>query len=83
MKLVSNQNASLKNIYLQPGKLGNINFKFNFLIEEVMDKTDFEFVVTLAYHETGQVIGGEVYTIKCKENFFMPKSKVLIMMIIQ
>ena len=65
-KVVKGNNVILDNISFNPNEVGTLNVSFNFLTEELTNKTKFVYHVIQKDALTGAVIGGETYVIKKK-----------------
>lgn len=63
-KIIKGNNAILENIVFQPNETGKLTLNFNFLTQEVSDKTQFVYHLTQRDSNTGEVLGGETYLIK-------------------
>lgn len=66
-KLVSGDNVILDNISLNPNEIGTIQLSFNFLTQEITEKSKFIYHVIQRDKETGRIIGGETIIIKKEE----------------
>ncbi|TXD80664.1 hypothetical protein ESY87_20440 [Subsaximicrobium wynnwilliamsii] len=63
-KLVKGNNVILDNIAFEANEMGLLTLYFNFLTEELTDKTEYTYHVIQKDANTGEVIGGETYVIK-------------------
>lgn len=62
-RTVSSNNAVLGNIRLNPGEMGTLSFSFNFLANQVSDKTTYTYHVIQRDALSDKVVGGETYII--------------------
>ena len=62
-KLVQGNHSSLDNLKFEPHEAGTLNLTFNFLTEELTDKSKFVYHVIQKDAQTEKVIGGETYII--------------------
>ena len=60
-KLVQGNHARLDNLKFEPNETGTLNLTFNFLTEELTNKTKFVYCVTQKDAKTGEVMGRETY----------------------
>lgn len=68
---VSANNAVFDNISLLPNETRSIGITFNFLTDELTDKTDFYYHFVQRYQVTDDIIGGKTFhIIKSTNNFF-------------
>ena len=63
-KVVRGNNVILDNIAFNSREIGTLNVSFNFLTEELTDKTKFVYHVIQKDASTGAIVGGETYIIK-------------------
>lgn len=63
-KLVNDNNVILDNISLNPNEIGTLQLSFNFLTQEITEKSKYIYHVIQKDKETGKIIGGETITIK-------------------
>ena len=63
-KIVKGNNVLIDNIAFNPNEIGMLNLNFNFLTQELTEKTRFAYHVVQRDALTGQIIGGETYIIK-------------------
>jgi subtilisin family serine protease len=63
-KIVKGNNVIVDNIAFNPNEMGILNINFNFLTQELTEKTRFAYHVVQRDAVTGQIIGGETYIIK-------------------
>jgi hypothetical protein len=63
-KIVKGNNVIIDNIAFNPNEIGVLNINFNFLTQELTEKTRFAYHVIQKDAVTGQIIGGETYIIK-------------------
>lgn len=63
-KLVKGNNVILDNIAFEANEMGLLTLYFNFLTEELTDKSEYIYHVIQKDASTGEVIGGETYVIK-------------------
>ena len=63
-KIVKGNNVIIDNIAFNANEIGTLNINFNFLTEELTEKTHFAYHVIQKDAVTGQIIGGETYIIK-------------------
>lgn len=61
--IVKGNNAILGNILINANELATLRLDFNFLTEELTDKATYTYYVIQKDAETGEIIGGETYTI--------------------
>ncbi len=72
IKIVTGENAVLKNIKFDANETGTMYLSFNFLTEEVTGKDFFVYHVIQRETETNKIIGGETYEIhKNPRNLFL------------
>lgn len=62
-KIVRGNHVILDNISFNANETGTLRLDFNFLIEELTEKTNYAYHVIQKDGETGQVIGGETFII--------------------
>lgn len=63
-KIVKGNNVLLDNIVFNPNETGILNLKFNFLTQELTEKSKFTYHIIQKDALTGVVIGGETFVIK-------------------
>ncbi|WP_293894643.1 S8 family serine peptidase [Flavobacterium sp.] len=63
-KIVKGNNVIIDNIAFNANEMGSVELKFNFLTEELTEKSKFVYHVVQRDATTGQIIGGETYIIK-------------------
>ena len=63
-KIVKGNNVIIDNIAFNGNEMGILNINFNFLTQELTEKTRFAYHVIQKDAVTGQIIGGETYIIK-------------------
>ena len=63
-KIVKGNNVIIDNIAFNGKEIGILNINFNFLTQELTEKTRFAYHVIQKDAVTGQIIGGETYIIK-------------------
>lgn len=63
-KIVKGNNVIIDNIAFNANEIGILNINFNFLTQELTEKTRFAYHVIQKDAVTGQVIGGETYIIQ-------------------
>jgi hypothetical protein len=63
-KIVKGNNVIIDNIAFNGNEMGILNINFNFLTQELTEKTRFAYHVIQKDAITGQIIGGETYIIK-------------------
>ena len=61
--IVEGNNAILDNILINADQIATLRLDFNFLTEELTDKTTYTYHVIQKDAETGEIIGGETFTI--------------------
>ena len=66
-KLVSGTNPEIGNLTLDEGESGVIEFTFNFLTQELIEKENYEYNVIQKNQTTGEIVGGATIMID-KEN---------------
>ena len=62
--LVKGNNVFLKDLELNPNETGTLYLKFNFLTQEMTDKSKYVYHVIQKETGTNKIIGGETYVIK-------------------
>lgn len=62
-KIIKGNNVILDNIAFNAKEIGTLNLTFNFLTEELTDKSKFVYHVIQKDSNTGNIIGGETYVI--------------------
>jgi hypothetical protein len=62
-KIVTGNNVLINNIQFEAREVGTANLTFNFLTEELTNKSKFVYHVIQKDSQTGKVIGGETYII--------------------
>lgn len=72
IKIIKGNNALLDNIIFNPNEIGILNLKFNFLTQELTEKSKFTYHLIQKDAFTGTVVGGETFIIKkqVREPFF-------------
>ncbi len=65
-KIVTGNHVLLENILFQGKEMGTLKLKFNFLTEELTEKTKFVYHVIQKDAQNGKIIGGETYIIRKK-----------------
>jgi subtilisin family serine protease len=63
-KLVKGDNVILDDIAFEANEMGLLTLDFNFLTEELTDKSEYTYHVVQKDANTGEVIGGETYVIR-------------------
>ena len=63
-KVVKGNNVIIDNIAFNANEMGSVELKFNFLTEELTEKSKFVYHVVQKDATTGEIIGGETYIIK-------------------
>ena len=63
-KVVTGNNVLLNNIAFNANEIGTLNLNFNFLTQELTEKSKFVYHVIQKDALTGEIIGGETYVIK-------------------
>ncbi len=63
-KIVKGNNVLLNNIAFNANEMGTLNLNFNFLTQELTEKSKFVYHVIQKDKITGKIIGGETYVIK-------------------
>lgn len=63
-KRIKNNNVLLDNIEFEPKEMGLLTLDFNFLTEELTDKSEFIYHMVQKDAVTGEIIGGEKYIIR-------------------
>lgn len=69
-KKVMGNHVILDNLTLQANEMGILRLEFNFLTEELTDKTNYAYHVIQKDAQTGQVIGGETFIINKNQRPF-------------
>ncbi|WP_104735973.1 S8 family serine peptidase [Hanstruepera ponticola] len=64
VKLVKGDNVVLDDILFEPNEMGLLTLKFNFLTEELTDKTKYTYHIIQKEKSTDEIIGGETFVIK-------------------
>ena len=67
VKLVKDNNVFLKDLELNANETGTLYVKFNFLTQEITDKSKYVYHVIQRETGTNKIIGGETYVIKKQE----------------
>ena len=62
-KRVQDDHAGLGNLQFKPNEMGMLDLRFNFLPEELTDKSEFIYHVVQKDAETSEVVGGDTYLI--------------------
>lgn len=71
VKIITGNNASLKNLKLSASEIGTLNLSYNFLTREITDKKEYKHIVIQKDSETDEIMGGETYEIhKGDREFF-------------
>jgi len=63
-KIVANNNVLFDNIELQPNEMGTLSLRFNFLTEELTDKTKFSYHIIQRDIATNEIVGGKTFEIR-------------------
>jgi serine protease len=63
-QIVKGNNVIIDNILFNANEMGTLNLKFNFLTEQLTEKSKFLYHVIQKDAQTGKIIGGETYVIK-------------------
>jgi subtilisin family serine protease len=63
-KIVKGNNVLINNIAFNPNEIGILDLNFNFLTEELTEKSKFVYHVIQKDAQTGEIIGGETFVIK-------------------
>ena len=63
-KIVEGNHVILDNIIFNPKEIGTLSLKFNFLTEELTNKSSFMYHIIQKDAVTNEIIGGETYIIK-------------------
>lgn len=63
-KLIKGNNVILDNIVFEANEMGLLTLDFNFLTEELTDKTQYTYHVIQKDANTGEIMGGETYIIQ-------------------
>lgn len=74
--LISDNNASLSNLKMEPNQISTINVAFNFLTKELLDRNG-KFVLNVVQRDlsTNKIVGGETYNIeKLQKDRFYAKA---------
>lgn len=72
IKIITDDNAILDNIFFNANELGTMSVQFNFLTKEITDKQKYVYNVVQRESGTNKIIGGETYEIQKQrtEKFF-------------
>ncbi|TXD80997.1 hypothetical protein ESY86_19560 [Subsaximicrobium wynnwilliamsii] len=63
-KLIKGDNVILDNIAFEGNEMGLLTLYFNFLTEELTDKTEYNYHVIQKDATTGEIMGGETYVVR-------------------
>jgi hypothetical protein len=68
--IVENNHAVIENLTLTPGEIGTLSVNFNFLTEELTNKTEYTYHLLQREVGTNKLIGGETFEIRKPINSF-------------
>ena len=74
IKRVQGNHAGLDNLRFEPNEMGILDLRFNFLPQELTDKSEFIYHVVQKDAETSEVVGGETYVINKDSRPFFESS---------
>ncbi len=66
-KIVTGNHVLIENLLFNANEMGMLNLRFNFLTEELTEKTKFVYHVIQKDAQTGKILGGETYIIRKKQ----------------